>query len=191
MSFLFNWFWSFLKSVGLANKTGTVTFLGLDNAGKTTLMHMLKNQHLKQPVPTFHPTNEEFTIENINFKAWDLGGHVQARRLWKTYFPVVTAIVFIVDASDYERMEEANAELKSLLEAEDIKSIPVAILGNKIDKPEAADEDTLRHNLGMTNLTTGKGTVKLKNVRPVEIFMCSIVNKTGYSDAFRWISQYI
>lgn len=191
MSFIIDWFWSLLKTLGLSNKTGNIVFLGLDNAGKTTLMQMLKNQHLKQPAPTFHPTSEELRIEGIDFSAWDLGGHTQARRLWKDYFPVVDAILFIVDASDEDRFEEAKTELQGLLESKEISSVPIAVLGNKIDKQESVNEDTLRMSLGLVSQTTGKGVASLKSVRPIETFMCSIVNRSGYSDAFKWISQYI
>jgi GTP-binding protein SAR1 len=68
--------------------------------------------------------------------------------------------------------------------------VPFVILGNKIDAPGAISEDQLRMFLGM-NQTTGKGKVVLKDVRPIEVFMCSVVMRQGYGDAFRWMSQYI
>jgi len=190
--FLVDWFWNILSFLGLANKSAKIVFLGLDNAGKTTLLHVLKNAHLKQPTPTFHPTMEELVIGKINFNAYDLGGHEQARRVWRDYFPLVDAIVFIVDCYDKDRLLEAKKELDGLLSNPDLAKIPFLILGNKIDLPRACSEDELRVLLGLHNsLTTGKGNVELKDIRPIEVFMCSIVNRQGYGEGFLWLGQYI
>ena len=111
----------------------------------------------------------------------------------KFLFMKVDEVVYLVDAYDKERFSKSKKELDALLSDETLANVPFFVLGNKIDILYAASEDELYYHLGLTNFTTGKGKVNLanSNVRPLEVFMCSIVRKMGYGDGFKWLSQYI
>lgn len=186
--FLVRWFKSILSFLGLLNKSGTVLFLGLDNAGKTTLLHTLKDDRKVQAEPTLQPTEEELEIGSMRFLARDMGGHAPARRNWANYFEQSDAIVFIVDTSDEERIPEAKIELDQLLKDQQLEKVPFLILGNKIDVA-SIDEEELKYRLGLSGCTTGKGSSAAEGARPLEVFMCSIKEELGYAEGFQWLAN--
>jgi len=193
MEYIASWFQYVLRYLGLFNKEGQLVFLGLDNAGKTTLMGALSTGFVKQSVPTHHATKASFTIGKIDFSCFDVGGQIEVRELWKNYFPIVSGIIFIVDSR--ERLDEAKEALDGVLQDSNIQSVPILILGNKIDDPRAMSEDSLKFKLGVTSQLTGKQAsakdLKEKKIRPMELFMCSVINKMGYKQGFEWLGNYI
>lgn len=191
--FLLNWFQDILGFLGLRHKDAKICFLGCDNAGKTTLLQMLRDGRLSTNPPTIYPNCEELIIGKVKFRTFDLGGHETARRIWKDYYASVDGIIFLVDAADRTRFEEARNELAFLLDDPCLAQVPIAVLGNKIDIPVAASEQELRQSLGLyQHMTSGKDNVGNKsssNCRPMELFMVSVVKRMGYAEAFRWLSN--
>ncbi|RYG55577.1 hypothetical protein EON66_04965 [archaeon] len=116
-----------------------------------------------------------------------------ARKLWSSYFPSVDAVIYIVDNVDRERFPEAKRELDQLLSTDALANTPFLILGNKIDMMSAASEPELRSVLGLTE-TTGKSVKSVpkdSGVRPVELFMCSILKRSGYPEGLQWLTNFI
>merc|ERR1711916_270035 len=138
--FILEWFSSVLEYLGISQKNAKILFLGLDNAGKTTLLHKLKDDRIAIHNPTIYPTMEELTIGNVKFKAFDLGGHEQARHVWQEYYVTVDAVVYLVDSVDKARFDESKTELDALLSSDELANVPFLILGNKIDVSTAASE---------------------------------------------------
>ena len=185
MSYLWGYVKGMVNSVlgylGLYNKKANIVFLGLDNAGKSALLHVLKTDRVTQTKPTIHPHSEELKMGNLVLNTYDLGGHETARKIWKDYFPAVNAILFLIDSVDVGRFKEARKELDSILETAELVNIAIAIVGNKLDMAGAVSLEELKEALNYDDLVA-------RETRPMEIFMVSVTKKIGYSKALEWIS---
>ena len=106
---------------------------GLDNAGKTTLLHKMRTSQVALFPPTQRAHLETFVVGDISFTAWDLGGHEAVRQLWKKYVSTCDSVLFMVDAADSSRFQEAAKELAMLIEGMPCHKPPMAVLLNKSD----------------------------------------------------------
>ena len=188
---IWNWLSGVLQWLGLSNKSGKLLLLGLDNAGKTTLLQCLKTGNFMQFEPSKSYQTIDLTIEGIHFSAFDLGGHDVARQSWSDYFINASAIVFMVDAAASDRFQEAKIELDKLLADESLKNVPFLILGNKTDLPTAVPPDFLASSLGLFQQTDANATSVPPGTRAIRLFPCSVKNKSGYAEGFRWLAKFI
>jgi GTP-binding protein SAR1 len=178
---------SLWKALGLHGKEGSLVVLGLDNAGKTTLLHRLRTGG---DVRSFPPTDrphqtEKFECQNIQFQAWDLGGHEAVRHLWEDYVCESSAVLFLIDASDSDRLEEAAFELDALVGERVVEGLPVAVLLNKCDLETALPSTEICERLHYSELQRMQGDDK------IAIFRISVLRGEGYQGAFRWISNFL
>jgi ADP-ribosylation factor-like protein 1 len=90
--------------------------LGLDNAGKTTILYRLQAAEIETTIPTIGFNVETLQYKNIKFQVWDLGGQTSIRPYWRCYYPNTDAIIFVVDSADQDRLKIAKQELFAMLE---------------------------------------------------------------------------
>mmetsp|Transcript_21740 Transcript_21740/g.37322 ORF Transcript_21740/g.37322 Transcript_21740/m.37322 type:complete len:152 (-) Transcript_21740:462-917(-) len=131
-----------------------VLMVGLDAAGKTTILYRLHLEQQVSTIPTIGFNVEKVRTKNAKFTVWDVGGQQKIRPLWKHYFDNTNAVIFVIDSCDRERMEEAAKELKDLLEDEKLKNAVLLVLANKqdLDGALSATEITEALNLDKRRL---------------------------------------
>jgi len=178
---------SLLDSLGLGGgKEGTLLLLGLDNAGKTTLLHRLRTGDVKHFPPTDRPyQSDKFSFQGLTFQAWDLGGHEAVRHIWEDYVCECSAVLFLVDATDTSRMEEAGFELDALIGEKLVEGIPIAVLFNKCDLPAAITSQEICEKMNYDELSRMHGPDK------VSAFRISVLRGEGYQAAFRWVATFL
>ena len=147
------WAYKALAKMGIFLKKGKLLVLGLDNAGKSTLLTVLKQNEVVPTAPTHQPVTDEIKVGHLKLRAVDMGGHEIARRMWLQYSHEADGVVYIVDACDRERFMEAALELHKLLAASALPPhCAVLILGNKGDLPHSATQEELYWGLGLDEL---------------------------------------
>lgn len=185
LAYLQSLFQSLLSALGLSNKRGTILLLGLDNAGKTTLLHRIRTGSILPFPPTDRPNVETFHYEGINFAAWDLGGHEAVRYLWEDYVCEADAVLFLIDAADHVRLEEVHDELDALIGEGIIEGVPLALLLNKCDLAEAQSSQVIAECVRFEELLMRHGEDR------VGMFRISVLRGEGYQDAFKWIATFL
>ncbi|VDD80381.1 unnamed protein product [Mesocestoides corti] len=111
--------------------------VGLDAAGKTTILYKLKLGEVVTTIPTIGFNVESVEYHNLNFTVWDVGGQDKIRPLWRHYFQNTQGLIFVVDSNDRDRIGEAAEELQKMLSEEDLANAAVLVFANKQDLPNA------------------------------------------------------
>ena len=134
-----------------------ILLLGLDGAGKTTILYRVKLNENIQTIPTIGFNVETVTpCRGITFTVWDVGGQYKIRPLWRYYFQNTEGLFYVVDSSDTERINESAEELHNILSDYDMSNIPVVIMANKQDLPNSLDSDELIKLLHLDKLSLTK-----------------------------------
>lgn len=134
-----------------------ILMVGLDAAGKTTILYKLKMNETIATIPTIGFNVETVSpVKGVSFTVWDVGGQDKIRPLWRHYFSGAQGLIYVVDASDRSRFNEAKNELDWILESDEMKGVPVVVLANKQDLPQAATPSDVAIRLGLDKLRNRK-----------------------------------
>ncbi|NWR85995.1 ARL14 protein, partial [Furnarius figulus] len=131
-------------------KQANIVMLGLDSAGKSTLLYRFRCKGVFVTVPTIG-----FNVDMIEFQKdftltfWDVGGQEKMRQLWGNFLEDTAGLLYVVDSSDKRRLEESRKEFELILKNEAIKNVPVVVLANKQDLAGALNAEEITRRLKM------------------------------------------
>eukprot|EP00026_Physarum_polycephalum_P014205 Phypoly_transcript_14695.p1 GENE.Phypoly_transcript_14695~~Phypoly_transcript_14695.p1 ORF type:complete len:179 (+),score=31.73 Phypoly_transcript_14695:369-905(+) len=165
----------------LSVKDTRILMLGLDAAGKTTIVYKLKLGDVVQTIPTIGFNVETIEYKKLRMTMWDVGGQDKIRPLWRHYFLNSQGLIFVVDSNDRERTEEAKEELHKLLGEAELAGVPVLIFANKQDLPNSIPLAKLTEELDMHKEKSRKWFVQ----------SCSATTGMGVYEGLDWLSRAI
>jgi ADP-ribosylation factor protein 1 len=114
-----------------SKKEMRILMVGLDAAGKTTILYKLKLGEIVTTIPTIGFNVETVEYKNINFTVWDVGGQDKIRPLWRHYFQNTQGLIFVVDSNDRDRAAEARDELHRMLNEDELRDAVLLVFANK------------------------------------------------------------
>jgi len=129
-----------------------ILMVGLDAAGKTTILYKLKLGEIVTTIPTIGFNVETVEYKNISFTVWDVGGQDKIRPLWRHYFQNTQGIIFVIDSNDRERVSEAREELQRMLNEDELRDALLLVFANKQDLPNAQTAAEITDKLGLHSL---------------------------------------
>ncbi|KAK7741968.1 ADP-ribosylation factor, Arf Arf6 [Diatrype stigma] len=154
------------------SKEMRLLMLGLDAAGKTTILYKLKLGQDVTTIPTVGFNVETVTYKNVKFNVWDVGGQDKIRPLWRHYFSGTQGLIFVIDSSDEKRMDEARQELHRIINDREMKDSLLLVFANKQDIKDALNPQQVTEALELNKLkdklwyvvpscaTTGEGLLE-------------------------------
>ncbi|KAI5801126.1 ADP-ribosylation factor family-domain-containing protein [Geopyxis carbonaria] len=173
----------------------SVLLLGLDNAGKTTLLDKIKSIYLPSApappkagstIPTVGQNVSLIPLQNpsIYLKLWDIGGQSTLRTLWKSYYASAHAIVFVIDSTDVPRIAREVVEtLKEVIENEETEGVPILVLANKQDRDESLEIAELKEVVNPIIVQLG--------ARDSRVLPVSALEGAGVMEAVEWLKTRV
>ncbi|KAH3965277.1 hypothetical protein HBH70_151740 [Parastagonospora nodorum] len=170
---------SILRKARLKDKEMRILMLGLDNAGKTTIVKKIMNEDVNSVSPTLGFIIKTIEYDGYKLNIWDVGGQKTLRTYWKNYFEKTDTLIWVVDATDRERVDDCRHELAGLLQEERLSGASLLVFKNKSDVPGAMTEDEVREGLRLEAIRTHK----------YHIITCSAMTGMNLQEGLEWVVQ--
>ncbi|XP_048176083.1 ADP-ribosylation factor-like protein 3 isoform X1 [Corvus hawaiiensis] len=158
-----------------------IVLLGLDNAGKTTLLKRLASEEVSTITPTQGFNIKSVHSHGLKLNVWDIGGQRSIRPYWKKYLGSTDLLIYVIDSADQKRFEETGQELAELTEDESLTGVPLLVFANKQDLVTAAPAAEIAEGLSLHTYRD----------REWQIQACSALSGEGVQDGMNWISSQI
>ncbi|KAF2229422.1 ARF/SAR superfamily [Viridothelium virens] len=170
---------SVLRKARLKDKEMRILMLGLDNAGKTTIVKRMINEDIYEVSPTLGFIIKTIDHEGYKLNIWDVGGQKTLRTYWKNYFEKTDTLIWVVDSTDRDRLEDCSTELKGLLMEERLMGASLLVFKNKSDVTSAMDANEVREGLSLDEIKTHRW----------KIIACSAMTGQGLAEGLDWVLQ--
>jgi len=160
-------------------KEKRILMLGLDAAGKTTMLYKLHLGEVVSSIPTIGFNVEEVQYRKVRMTIWDIGGQDKIRVLWKHYFQGTDMLIFVIDSADTARIEEAKTELWRLLNDVNLTGVPLLVFANKQDLPTAKSVSQITAELNLHHAKDRKWFIQ----------SCSATAGEGLYEGLDWMHE--
>ena len=167
-----------LKKMKVKEREMRILILGLDNAGKSTILKKFNGEDISEISPTVGFNIETLEFEGFKLNMWDVGGQKSLRSYWRNYFEATDGLIWVVDSSDRRRMSDCKNELHALLQEERLLGASLLVFANKTDLPNAANWKDIEKDLDLETIKASHHWV----IQP-----CSAVTGENLLEGIQWI----
>jgi len=161
------------------NEEHKIVMVGLDNAGKSTILYQLLMNQVVYTSPTIGSNVEEVVWKNLHFIMWDLGGQESLRSTWNTYYTNTEFVILVIDSTDRERLSITREELQKMLAHEELSQASVLIYANKQDVNGAMTAGEISRLLNLTSVKKHKWQIQ----------GCCALTGEGLYQGLEWIAS--
>jgi ADP-ribosylation factor-like protein 2 len=172
---------SILRKLKEKEKDVRILMLGLDNAGKTTILKKFNGEDISSISPTLGFNIKTLEHKGYNLNIWDVGGQKSLRSYWRNYFETTDGLIWVVDSADERRLQDCKKELHSLLQEERLLGATLLVFANKQDLQGALTVEEIKYTLQLDDIKSHHW----------QIVSCSAVTGENLLDGMNWLLQDI